>query len=195
MRDVAKRIDDGKLGEEIGRGVNGKVYAAKVGGIPLVIKASKVSSYQMRFVDKQYSQRALGQDTFIEQAAGKLINELVLQKICPHYPLQYASVINNECKPYFKSQKRCLLQYHEYIKGVSLENWAKRHSPSVKKWYNAFFQIMAALYALQTHFNMLHTDLHANNIMIKPIQPGGYWIYKIDGQRYYVPNLGLKCTS
>ena len=37
---------------------------------------------------------------------------------------------------------------------------------------------------------MLHTDLHIGNILVQKVKSGGYWIYKLDGVDYYLPNLG-----
>ena len=57
-------------------------------------------------------------------------------------------------------------------------------------WYNAYFQIVYALYVLNLYFDMTHFDLWCNNILVKKVQPGGYWKYIINGDNYYVKNKG-----
>lgn len=37
---------------------------------------------------------------------------------------------------------------------------------------------------------MRHNDLHAGNVLVHKIKPGGYFLYKINNKNYYVPNLG-----
>jgi len=192
-----KKVTDPFIGKKIGEGEYGKIYEARydVKGkkIPFVIKIASASTYDMRFIDKKYNKDALKREVYVESASGQLISQLVLQKICPHFPLIYFDDITKTCQdkyPGLSEFPRCYTSHQEYIKGITLEKWAQRRH-TTRQWYNAFFQILAALHALQYHFNMTHSDLHAENIMVKRIKPGGYWKYKIDGKTYYVENIGL----
>jgi hypothetical protein len=56
--------------------------------------------------------------------------------------------------------------------------------------YNAFFQIITAIYTVQKQFGLQHLDMHAENILVKKIPKGGYFKYIINGIEYNVPNLG-----
>jgi hypothetical protein len=48
------------------------------------------------------------------------------------------------------------------------------------------------LYTLKYQYNMIHADLHFNNILISKIPAGGHWEYKLNDNKYYLPNLGYQ---
>ncbi len=109
-----------------------------------------------------------------------LTNQLILQKICPHFSMNY----------YWDYKDSSLTTYNEMANNQDFHSWAKQHH-SIDVWYNALFQIMVGLIALKRYFNMTHTDLHTQNILVQRVPPGGYWTYIINGVKYYVPNLGF----
>ena len=63
-------------------------------------------------------------------------------------------------------------------------------------WYSVLFQIVSALYVMQTECLYLRDMTIEDNINIKDLQSGvgggvvGYWKYIVDGIPYYVPNYG-----
>ncbi|NBU33883.1 hypothetical protein EB118_02240 [bacterium] len=175
----------------LGRGFQGTVYKAshpKTGAI--VIKRTTVTESDARRRNLK-SRRALRKPVFIEFAAGEMCAQLVLNKICPNVTLTYHHEIIKHCNKVenFGREKYCSLQYMEYINYNTFEEFAQyRHREGL--WYNAIFQILAGLYALKLHFNLIHNDFHGRNLLVHKIEPGGYWVYIIDGKRYYVPNMG-----
>lgn len=183
-----------KLGKKLGEGVQGIVYKAKpkLNNLKdIVLKRSNISQLEYDFKDKMYSKSALKLPPYIELACLNLVNQLILQRICPNYTLHYYSEILNTCtkEPKISHKKHCTLQYNEFVNYGTFEDWAsKNHKEDL--WYNAIFQILAALYAMHKHYNLFHNDFHGRNLLVHKIKPGGYWVYIIDGIKYYVPNLG-----
>lgn len=75
-----------------------------------------------------------------------------------------------------------VLTYHENIK----YNFIKlliNHNLSDDEWYSFLFQIYFSLYFIQSHFNMIHNDLHIGNIMYK--KTNQEYIYYYFNNRYY----------
>jgi serine/threonine protein kinase len=52
------------------------------------------------------------------------------------------------------------------------------------------FQILFAVASIQIQYGMFHNDIKKENILVKVIPSGGYWVYKLNGKKYYVPNHG-----
>lgn len=140
-----------------------------------IIKMTPEKLYKLFLTSKVFKEPSL-----IELLSQTLTNQLVLQKICPNYALNY----------YWEyEESKNLNSYNEYINGGDFHDWAKEpHSD--EEWYNALFQIMVGLYALKKYFNMIHADFHTRNILVYKVKSGGYWKYKINGNTYYLPNLG-----
>lgn len=133
------------------------------------------SSVQKMF----YSDKAFNKPSLIEVITLTLTNQLVFQKICPHFNINYD----------WNYEKSTIRLYNEYATYGDFTKWSRKHH-SDKVWLNALFQIMVGLLAMRRYFNMVHTDLHIGNILVHRVKPGGYWIYIIDKHKYYVPNLG-----
>lgn len=126
-----------------------------------------------------YSNRSFTKPSLIEALSFVLTNQLVSQKICPHFVLNY----------HWDYKANTIRLYNEYATYGDFKTWSKGEH-SVELWMNALFQISMGILAIKRYFNMLHTDLHAGNILVHKVQPGGYWTYILDKKRYYLPNLG-----
>jgi len=126
-----------------------------------------------------YSKHSFNKPSLVELISLQLTNQLVLQKICPHYILNYD----------WDYDKNVIRQYNEYATSDNFYNWAEQNH-SDELWLNALFQIMVSVLAIKRYFNMIHTDLHLKNILIHKVNPGGYWTYIINDRKYYLPNLG-----
>ena len=192
-----------RIGRVLGRGLQGTVYKVSTRPldrgererIELVIKRTNVRASEYKSAKKGNelnNKRALKNPVFIELASATLANQLVLNGICPNIALNYSYEFVNDCnaRSELSTQKYCSIQYNEYINYGTFQEWAaKNHREEL--WYNAIFQILAGLYALQMHFKLIHNDFHGRNLLVQRVEPGGYWIYVIDSTRYYVPNLGF----
>jgi hypothetical protein len=126
-----------------------------------------------------YSKNAFDKPSLIEVISLTLTNQLVFQKICPHFNINYD----------WNYERSTIRLYNEYATHGDFTNWIKGNH-SQKVWLNALFQIMVGILAIQRYFNMIHTDLHIGNILVHRVKPGGYWTYIIDKKKYHVPNLG-----
>jgi hypothetical protein len=170
--------------KELGKGVEGVVYLLKLAEkYEAVLKINNVFQINKINVLKLKKSELLKTDGFVEYYASLLINILLEDKISPNFVYNYKAFIT----------KNQILSYNEFIKSDSLRNFLKKNKNIDKKViFNIFFQILSALHALQYHFNMIHADLHFENILISEIKPGGYWEYIINGKKYYIPNLGYQ---
>jgi hypothetical protein len=176
----------------LGKGYQGTVYSYCDKRTCVAVKKMYLENRQARFLKNPFSNPALKYENFIELAAMRMTNELVLQKISPHFILHYKSTFKKReegacTDKYIYSSK----YYNEMISGSqTFSDWVKsKHD--IEVWYNAYFQITTAIYCLQTYFNLTHLDLHSDNILVKHVKPGGVWKYKIGGKNYYVPNYGF----
>lgn len=135
--------------------------------------------------DKVYklflSNKAFNKPSLIEIVAMTMTNQLVFQGICPNFVINYYWD--------FSDQDITLNLYNEFINDNDFDSWA-RESHDDEMWFNALFQIMMGLIAMEKTFHMRHTDFHLKNIMVQKVKPGGYWTYTLNNTKYYLPNLG-----
>ena len=178
----------------LGEGGQGKVYRyclSKPSKNCTAVKKIYLKEKQSKYVEDPYDKRALRESIFIELASMKLTNEIILQKICPNFILNYYWIYKERsgiCDDIYPISSYF---FNEFIDNSDIyTEWVKRHH-SIDEWYNAYFQITVAIYTLQRHLNMIHLDLHSDNIIVRRVNPGGHWTYIIDNKKYYLPNLGF----
>lgn len=178
--------------KKLGSGVQGEVNLVtpknKELKLPkyIAIKSVKISKKSFEKIsNKPYSEEARKREEFIEFISMILTRELVLQKICPNFVLNYHVQTKKDESKYY------ITYFNEYIDGKTFDKWClEKHDKYL--WFNVLFQILVSLYSMYYHFDMVHNDFHGDNILYRKIKPGGYWLYKIDGRKYYVPNLGYQ---
>lgn len=152
------------------KNVNNKKLAKKV----IIEKYNSNQLYKSFLTNK-----AFNLPIFSEIIFQTLTNQLVFQNICPNFSLNW----------YWEINAKGTNIYNEYANLSDFHTWAMQlHSE--EEWSNALFQILYAIIAMKRYFNILHTDLHTGNILVNKVNPGGYWVYRIDGHNYYVANLG-----
>lgn len=183
----------------LGEGGQGKVYSycennAKTKSLNdncIAVKKIYIESQQSKYLTDPFSKRALKHSTFIELAAMKLINEIVLAKICPNFLLNYSWKSKSRTGICDDIYPNVIYFFNEYLaNSQTFTQWVKDPSITQEHLYNAYFQIIYAIYTLQLRLNMTHLDLHADNIIVQKITSGGYWEYTIGQDTYYIPNLG-----
>lgn len=178
---------------ELGRGGQGKVYSycsKKAKKQCIAVKKIYIESQQSKYLVDPFNKRALLHGTFIELASMKLINELVLSNVCPNFILNYTWRSKSRTGICDDLYPNVVYFFNEYISNSqTFTKWVKG-GVSQDELYNAYFQILYAIYTLQLRLNMTHLDLHSDNIIVQKIPKGGYWEYTINGNKYYVPNLG-----
>ena len=85
----------------------------------------------------------------------------------------------------------------EFVEGKSLDNWIHDTYENDNKitdmqWKIIVFQLIYTIYIMQVYFKLMHNDFHYGNILIdNTIKPGGYLVYNINNQTYYIPNTGI----
>lgn len=173
---ISDNIENSDIIEYIIKYINlKKIY--KIKGLYKLFKKSQSKLYE-------YFENGniFNKPTFTELIAFTLTNQLVFQKICPNFVLNY----------YWEFQNGKIREYNEYINCCTFRIWLDKSTYDRTIWLNVLFQIMISLYALQKYFGMLHTDFHLDNILVQNTKPGGYWKYRINGLNYYIPNIGFQ---
>jgi len=190
-------------GEKIAQGAEGTVYLSHTKHIQnLIIKDIDLNAI---FVKKGLNKNILNKNplqiyelfdkikknfnmpSLIETICYTLTNQLVFQKICPHFGLNYyweytSDKVNN------KTNNK-IIYYNEYANYSTFFDWAKVQR-SQEEWMNLLVQIIISIICMQKYFNIVHGDLHSLNILIYKVQGGGFWKYIIDDKEYIIPNLG-----
>ena len=175
---------------KLGEGVDGMVWLCNSNSDDYVVKQSKIQhnfpNGDMEEMFETHLKEACDTEFTIEYAVLELLSELVLQNICPHFPLQYLATINTDA-----------YNVMELIpNGQTFYDWFKdwEYDLSERQFLSLMFQIAVALHAMQKYFDLTHRDLHPRNIMIYDLGKdweSGYFIYNIDSRSYYVPVFGI----
>ena len=141
-----------------------------------------------------------------------IIKDIIDKNICPNLPYLIDTFICEECNFTFhgyggkqfltqkdlekgsrdyKQKKPCIIYIMELATGNDFNTWMQNpHKRTEPELYNALFQLMAGIHAIQIHGQVSNNDIKALNILTYNVTPGGYWKYIIQGQEYYIPNLG-----
>ena len=133
----------------------------------------------------------------IEIEVMNVLTNIVINNEFPNFPMMYAYLM---CKDvtfykylpiYNKNQK-----FTSYtiicseLANYDLKTWLESIKPRTKKQYDSIIaQMMLAIYKLHT-LGYVHGDLHAGNMLVHKVTPGGYWHYVIGTTHVYVPNDG-----
>lgn len=94
-----------------------------------------------------------------------------------------------------KIKKKALFIFNE-LADYDLEYWIKHKLESNLGMIKPLaFQIFSALAAVNRYLHLVHFDLHIGNILVTELENNtGYLHYRIDGDDYYVPNVGYIFT-
>lgn len=184
--------------QEIASGIEGKIFKITIfdnilGTIKLVDlpKMIQTKNINKEILNKKPNQiydlfYSLTKNTtypsLIEIISFTLTNQLVFQKICPHFVLNY----------YWEYKDNQFIYYNEYINHDTLQNWANE-SRSEQEWINILLQILFAIISMKKYFNMTHCDLYTKNILVQKVPKGGAWKYIINNKEYLLPNIGWIC--
>ena len=150
----------------------------------------------------------------------KLLSYFVKNKQSPHIVLPITT-FNTSIKPFLTLSKNNIInnkKYDQFIKrykkgeyynnvSVLISEWANggdlldylRNNYKrlkLKQWKCIFFQILSVLAVIQSKYpSFRHNDLKANNVLVNEIDinKNDYnFQYKINGQVYISPNIGLQ---
>jgi hypothetical protein len=122
-----------------------------------------------------------------------IFKPLIINNICPNLPLYMDTFLCKKCEFIFrkgdKESHPCITNIMELASG-DFYSLLKEEKMSDEHLFSALFQIMAAVHAIQMTGQILNNDIKGKNIIYYDIIPGGYWIYKINDIKFYVPNMG-----
>jgi hypothetical protein len=143
-----------------------------------------------RFASKIMAQT---KDNKKELAILKKLNDIVISKKNPHFPIMYQNfscdVLNNDSNlPEFVINKRYFINLNELASG-DLKMFIHKEYDNHKNVNNAIAQIFIAILSLH-NFGYTHNDTHWGNFLYHKINPGGYIKYNINGIDVYIENLG-----
>ena len=134
----------------------------------------------------------------------KKLNEIVINNICPHFPLYYT---NFECnknnniinKKYdiiypqiirFNKDKSFLYVFKEVYNG-NFKDFIKKNYKNSELIKNSISQILLSILFFNTLTNYYHKNTNWNNFLYYKLEnKGGYIHYKILDNDYYLENLG-----
>jgi len=191
MKDVNSKLV--KFGQS--SGVQGTVLFCKMPGSKsenIAIKLVKIPDFRkLGYNTNIFSKKMLeNYEVWLELANTLIVSELVKQQINPHFVDLYRFCIDS------KSKK--LVLFEEFIEQdkakrgiVYLEDFVRSGDPRIIM--NILFQLLAGICSLQYN-GMVHSDLHPGNIFVERTGTGsmGYWVYKINHETYYLPDMGYR---
>lgn len=182
----------------------------EIKGYPFYGKNKKGTEIGIKIVpiEKKYNKNnhpAMLECMFLRELTDNIVNK----NISPHivYYLGYQKVTNSskairflnlkkfEIEDVIRSNSNMLIS--EYVQGGSLDNWIyttyeNKEKISDKQWKILVFQLVYTIYNFQKHYKLMHNDCHYGNILIDDtFQPGGYFVYKLKGKKFYIPNTGI----
>jgi len=175
----------------LGEGEQGKVYKyCKEDNFCVAVKKVYVEERSTKHINKIHSKQALKDTLFVELFVNKLVNKVLLEGLSPNFVFFYNNHFEERSGICYEDYPYSSYFYNEYINdSESFASWVYKKR-SLKMLYNAFFQIITAIYTVQKQFGLQHLDMHAENILVKKIPKGGYFKYIINEIEYNVPNLG-----
>ena len=131
----------------LGKGGQGSVYKfCSDKNKCMAIKKMYLNEKESKYVNNPYDRKALKYSNYIELTSMKLINEIIKQKICPNFILNYSfkykerEGICNDLYPYTS------YFYNEYINNSQIYTEWVKEIHSIEEWTNAYFQIICCFF-------------------------------------------------
>jgi len=176
--------------------------------IKLIKKFGSSSSFGINFISSYIDDDSFRFSSKIQHNTKEAKKELYLLKVLSdirkktnnlNFPLLYNYTIcpsnkvgnRDDLPDFFKANKRAgyIAMFNELLLG-DLKNYLYNIAKSdYNLWLNAIEQIYMCLASLHS-LGLTHNDSHYGNFLYKETEKGGYFHYKINGDDYYIPNLG-----
>jgi len=128
----------------------------------------------------------------------KIINDYRIKNNNIHLPVMYdfatcPKVTNAENLPDFfkvKSRSKSYITILNELYSGDLKTFINEYANNnYDIWLNLIEQIYMSIATLHS-MGLMHHDSHWGNFLFKKIEAGGYFHYKINGEDYYIPNIG-----
>ena len=185
------------LSNVIGSGLFGNVYGGK---LRTTEKKQKFEALKKRKTPENIElviKVAYSSHSHIKEAHMAYdVSNLVINKICPHFPLLYEYYMCNNVTFQGKGVHKeagdwklikrgtGVIQIQEYT-GISFKDWLLS-KPSGFEIEVAVCQILIALYALHKHGNIYHGDCYFSNVTMYKLKEPTYYIHKINNKTYHL---------
>jgi len=187
--------------------VNGEAYLGKAYPcydptqcypLDLSVKLIPIKDNELSYVnDHRENPNAWKTGLWAELLFMQICSYVIKQQKVPNLPMAYSYMLCRNCQYENPALSQmlprgtpCLLLLNEFATQGDFAAWLKRDR-SLIQWSVAYFQIFTGLYFLQKFFNITHHDMHWGNVLVHDAISSGYTAYKIDGNIYYVPNVGF----
>ncbi len=176
--------------------------------IKLIKKFGSSSSFGINFISSYIDDDSFRFSSKIQHNTKEAKKELYLLKLLSdirkktnnlNFPLLYNYTIcpsnkvgnRDDLPDFFKANRKAgyIAMFNELLLG-DLKNYLYNIAKSdYNLWLNAIEQIYMCLASLHS-LGLTHNDSHYGNFLYKETEKGGYFHYKINGDDYYIPNLG-----
>ena len=191
---------------QIGRGAYGTAYKVKVKGSTIVVKEAElfdnakmglfdktnaVTNTDFNRIDARVSELAYPK----EYKLLAMTRNLIKMDASPNFAFAYDIGFCNQCllqrNDQTKEYSLCSMTFMELADG----DLYRTRFTSSDEAYSVLFQLLLALQSMETTYGIMHNDTKSDNILVKRIQPGGYFKYTIENslvnETFYVKNMGI----
>lgn len=131
-------------------------------------------------------------DAYMDALCSILLSGIVEQKISPHFPLCYGTLVSGiRMKSNAKDKGGSFNQsiWMEYLPasmGDVVEN-----QKNIDVYWSAYCQVFSALCVAQSMYDFIHNDLHCENVRVRKVAEDSVLWYQLDtGEIMCVPTFG-----
>jgi hypothetical protein len=167
-----------------------------IGKYGVVYKAHYNPNHLFKFVVKVCEMNNMNKK---EIETGKILNRLLVDFKCPHFPFLYGYIKCDKkqeyISKYFAFHKSYLIinelangTFSQLILDLFMNNERSIDINDIIK--NSLIQIYLSIIFFNKYSGLNHNDTHFNNFLYHKIKKGGYFYYKFYGKDYYLENIG-----
>lgn len=182
--------------------------SSDVKGYPFVIE-KKGLRIALKVVPVETKYEKFEHPSLLEFILLKYLSEDVVDKLeSPHITYYLGEKkVSNKCKSLKnlnlkklevseKIRQHSNILISEFVSGGSLDNWIYTRYEAKKDisdacWKGIVFQLLYTIHILHDKYRLMHNDFHYGNILMSDeIEPGGYFVYNLNGKKFYLKNYG-----
>jgi serine/threonine protein kinase len=179
----------------VGKGSFGTVYIANV-QIKNEVRSIAIKEGQ---ITKTEADRAKKVEFPLEYLYNQLMNNILNNGFCPSFSYTYCILFCDHCEvlqSFYKPNGQIGNRSKMTTCSVTMVEKADSDLKGLNDQcaqLSALFQILAAVHCIHVLYGMHHRDIKIENILMRKIdrRNNEYWLYKVDGVDYYVPNAGF----
>ncbi len=178
----------------IGSGTFGQVYLGTLSKHNVIIKEAVLTSEDAPLALYRGGQDIPSHYWTVEYSIAKRLNDLVISKLCPNFILTYDLGLCLKCRSDYK-EAICSMTFMEPA-SFDLAFAFKERFLGPSSQLSLLSQLLIALYYVQETFQLFHSDIKAQNILIleTPTLAKTLFKYKVKGSTpdtFLVENTGI----